>query len=47
MIRIEDPSIFEEHALDEFHHPLPQKHIGGRVIYLSRNNYGPLKGQQG
>ncbi|CAG9974142.1 unnamed protein product [Clonostachys byssicola] len=43
MIRIEDPSIFEEHALDEFHHPLPQKHTGDRVIYLSRNNYGPLK----
>ncbi|CAH0025936.1 unnamed protein product [Clonostachys rhizophaga] len=30
MIRIEDPSIFEEQALDE-------------VIYLSRNNYGPLR----
>ncbi|CAI6091208.1 unnamed protein product, partial [Clonostachys chloroleuca] len=43
MIKIEDPSIFEEHALNEFHRPLPQKHRGDRVIYLSRNNYGPLK----
>ncbi|RMZ78904.1 hypothetical protein DV738_g3588, partial [Chaetothyriales sp. CBS 135597] len=41
---MEDPSILEEDAMDEFKHPLPQKHCDdGRVIYLARNNYGPLR----
>lgn len=43
MIKIEDRSIFERDAEDEFNDPLPQKHIDdGRIIYLARNNYGPL-----
>ncbi|KAI8725617.1 Protein kinase domain-containing protein [Fusarium sp. LHS14.1] len=42
MVKIEDPTIFERDARDEFDNPLPQKHIDGRTIYLSRNNYGPL-----
>ncbi|CVL11855.1 related to dis1-suppressing protein kinase dsk1 [Fusarium proliferatum] len=43
MVKIEDPSIFERDAQDEFDNPLPQKHIDERtIIYLSRNNYGPL-----
>lgn len=43
MVKIEDPSIFERDAQDEFDNPLPQKHIDKRtIIYLSRNNYGPL-----
>lgn len=40
MVKVEDPSILERDARDEHGHPLPQKHIHGRVIYLSRNNYG-------
>ncbi|RMD42050.1 hypothetical protein DV735_g3094, partial [Chaetothyriales sp. CBS 134920] len=41
---MEDSSILEEDAKDEFNHPLPQKHCDdGRVIYLARNNYGPLR----
>lgn len=40
MVKIEDPSILERDARDEYDHPLPQKHVDGRVIYLSRNNYG-------
>ncbi|KAG5795423.1 hypothetical protein H9Q69_005516 [Fusarium xylarioides] len=43
MVKIEDPSIFERDAQDEFDNPLPQKHIDEHtIIYLSRNNYGPL-----
>lgn len=42
MVRIEDPEIFERDAIDEHQNPLPQKHKDGRVIYLSRNNYGQL-----
>lgn len=42
MVKIEDPTIFDRDAKDEFDNPLPQKHIDGRTIYLSRNNYGPL-----
>lgn len=44
MIRFEDPAIPAEVADDEYHHPLPQKHLDdGRVIYLSRNGFGPLR----
>ncbi|KAK0732920.1 kinase-like domain-containing protein [Lasiosphaeria miniovina] len=39
MVKVEDPSILERDARDEHDHPLPQKHIHGRAIYLSRNNY--------
>ncbi|RBQ64947.1 hypothetical protein FVER14953_13130 [Fusarium verticillioides] len=43
MVKIEDPTIFERDAQDEFDDPLPQKHIDEHtIIYLSRNNYGPL-----
>lgn len=40
MVKVEDPSILERDARDEYDHPLPQKHADGRIIYLSRNNYG-------
>lgn len=42
MVKIEDASIFGRDAKDEYENPLPQKHLDGRTIYLSRNNYGPL-----
>ncbi|KAK0390655.1 hypothetical protein NLU13_0159 [Sarocladium strictum] len=43
MIRVEDPAIFARDASDEFANPLPQKALDkGRVIYLARNNFGPL-----
>lgn len=42
MVKIEDPSIFQRDAEDEFNNLLPQKHKDGRIIYLARNNYGPL-----
>ncbi|KAL2835301.1 hypothetical protein BJY01DRAFT_252767 [Aspergillus pseudoustus] len=41
MINLEDLSIFEKSARDEYEHPLLQKHCSdGRIIYLSRNNFG-------
>ncbi|KFA77297.1 hypothetical protein S40288_01269 [Stachybotrys chartarum IBT 40288] len=42
MVRIEDTSLLEQDARDEFNRPLPQKILTDRTIYLSRNNYGPL-----
>lgn len=48
MVKIEDPSLLEESAKDEFENPLPQKVCSdGRIIYLSRNNYGPPRGLTG
>lgn len=42
MVQVEDASILHEDACDEFADPLPQKHCeDGRIIYMSRNNYGP------
>ncbi|GAB1217506.1 hypothetical protein ATERTT37_006745 [Aspergillus terreus] len=44
MVRLEDSALLSQDARDEFENPLPQKHCDdGRIIYLSRNNYGPLK----
>ncbi|CAI7621859.1 unnamed protein product [Penicillium pancosmium] len=44
MVRLEDPKLPSQHARDEFENPLPQKHCDdGRIIYLSRKNYGPLR----
>ncbi|EAU29341.1 predicted protein [Aspergillus terreus NIH2624] len=44
MVRLEDPELLSRYARDEFENPLPQKHCDdGRIIYLSRNTYGPLK----
>jgi serine/threonine-protein kinase SRPK3 len=40
MVRLEDKSILERDAHDEFDNPLPQKKCADRTIYLSRNNYG-------
>jgi serine/threonine protein kinase len=41
MIKVEDPSILEESAKDEYENPLPQKSCpDGRTIYLSRNDFG-------
>ncbi|KAJ5415840.1 hypothetical protein N7465_004535 [Penicillium sp. CMV-2018d] len=41
MIKVEDPSVLEESARDEYEHPLPQKSCSdGRTIYLSRNDFG-------
>lgn len=42
MIRIEDPKMFEEDAIEEYNNPLPEKQLDDRIIYLSRNNFGPL-----
>ncbi|WPH03034.1 kinase-like protein [Acrodontium crateriforme] len=47
MVRIEDPAIFERDARAEYSDPLPQKHVDGRIIYLSRNNYGAPSGPTG
>lgn len=41
MTRLEDSSILERSAMDEFQNPLPQKPCEDRTIYLSRNQYGP------
>ncbi|KAF4442700.1 CMGC SRPK kinase [Fusarium acutatum] len=42
MVRIEDPKMFEKDAIEEYNSPLPEKQLDDRIIYLSRNNYGPL-----
>lgn len=47
MVKIDDPSILERDARDEYDHPLPQKHVDGRIIYRSRNNYGDLSAPTG
>lgn len=48
MVKIEDPSLLEESAKDEFKIPLPQKvYPDGRTIYLARNNYGPPRSVTG
>lgn len=44
MVRLEDRGLLSQDARDEFENPLPQKHCDdGRIIYLSRKNYGPPK----
>ncbi|KAI9830512.1 MAG: hypothetical protein M1819_005470 [Sarea resinae] len=40
MVRLEDKSILERDARDEYENPLPQKIYDDRTMYLSRNNYG-------
>ncbi|KAJ5585433.1 uncharacterized protein N7459_005233 [Penicillium hispanicum] len=41
MIKVEDPSILDDSARDEHDNPLPQKTCSdGRMIYISRNNFG-------
>ncbi|KEZ41179.1 hypothetical protein SAPIO_CDS7259 [Scedosporium apiospermum] len=42
MVKLEDPEILERDVRDEYDHPLPQKVLDERTIYLSRNNYGRL-----
>ncbi|KAL4809919.1 kinase-like protein [Aspergillus unguis] len=44
MVRLEDGELLAKDARDEFENPLPQKHCDdGRIIYVSRKNFGPLK----
>lgn len=44
MVKLENDSILERDAQAEFLDPLPQKHCAdGRIIYLARNDYGPLQ----
>lgn len=40
MVKIEDSAILERDAQAEYLDPLPQKHVDGRITYLSRNNFG-------
>ncbi|KAI9799321.1 MAG: hypothetical protein M1825_004814 [Sarcosagium campestre] len=41
LLGLRDDSILESLARDEFEHPLPQKMLEDRTIYLSRNDLGP------
>ncbi|CAG7991154.1 unnamed protein product [Penicillium salamii] len=44
MVRLEDRELLSQNSRKEFENPLPQKHCNdGRIIYLSRKDYGPLK----
>ena len=47
MVKIEDPAILARDARDEYDHPLPQKHVNGRTIYLARNDYGQISTSTG
>ncbi|EGC46905.1 vacuolar sorting protein [Histoplasma capsulatum var. duboisii H88] len=40
LIALRDESILDIIARDEFEHPLPQKALEDRIIYLSRNGFG-------
>ncbi|KAL9099213.1 MAG: hypothetical protein Q9163_005256 [Psora crenata] len=43
MMGFEDPSVVESFARAQPKNPMPRKVQDGRVIYLSHNNFGPLK----
>ncbi|KXS93469.1 hypothetical protein AC578_9220 [Pseudocercospora eumusae] len=47
MVKVEDPAILQRDAQDEQRNPLPQKHLDGRIIYLSRNDYGQFSAPTG
>ncbi|RAL01317.1 uncharacterized protein BO80DRAFT_65367 [Aspergillus ibericus CBS 121593] len=40
LLSLRNPSILEEVAQEEMTDPRPQKHLGDRIIYLSRNQFG-------
>lgn len=42
-MRVEDPSVIEDFIEEQAENPMPRKVIDGRSIYLSHNNFGPLK----
>ena len=45
---LEDKSLLEIAAREEYVDPLPQKHLkDGRIVYQSRSNYGPLRDIKG
>ena len=44
MLKLEDPQLLPLSGEDEYFAPLPQKHTeDGRIVYLSRNDYGYLR----
>ena len=43
MVRLENKDHPAYSAMDEYINPLPQKVLDDRLIYLSRNEYGPLE----
>ena len=43
MVMLEDKSLLDIAAREEYEDPVPQKRLEGRTVYLSRSNYGPLK----
>ena len=48
MVMLEDKSLLEIAAQEEYEDPLPQKRLeNGRTIYLSRSNYGKPRGITG
>jgi serine/threonine protein kinase len=40
LVGLRDQSVLETLVREEFEHPLPQKMLGDRTIYLSRNDLG-------
>jgi len=43
LMSFEDPSVIEEYVKSQYDHPIPQKRVGDRHIYLSHNDFGDLK----
>lgn len=43
MMTFEDPSVIEEYVTAQAEHPMPRKVVGDRNIYLSYNDFGPMK----
>ena len=41
-MKLEEDSILDHSAKDEFGNPLDRRELDSRTIYLSRNEYGPL-----
>jgi len=43
LLTFEDQSVIKEYVKNQADHPMPRKKVGDRNIYLSHNNFGPLK----
>lgn len=43
LVTFEDPSVLEEYVKAQPLNPMPRKAKDGRIIYLSHNDFGPMK----
>lgn len=43
MMGFKDPFVIEDFVRAQSHNPMPRKVQDGRSVYLSHNNFGPLR----